>query len=71
MVPCHKKLQLMTKYRAAVLAHADAVNVWVDKVNLGEGSKELQSLQEAAKEARYDAEAARHELETHIAYHGC
>jgi hypothetical protein len=43
----------------------------VAKANAGAGSKELTSLQEAAKEAHYAAEDARHALEAHTAHHGC
>jgi hypothetical protein len=61
----------MMKYSKALRAHANAVSVWVAKANAGGGSKELQSLQEAAREARYAAEEAQHKLETHTAYLGC
>jgi hypothetical protein len=71
MWPCFEKNQLMLKYSKALRTHGDAVSLWVAKANAGGGNKEVQSLQEAAKEARYAAEDARHELESHIDQHGC
>ena len=70
MVLCQKKNELMVKYSVAAVAYADAVSVWVAKSNAG-GGEEVQCLKILAREARYTAEDARHELEVHTFHHGC